>query len=62
MRQFKRWTRKLETPAIKQRIRTSMAKVLDGPEEEIICYRCKKPGYIEPNCPLKKFDKGKKKK
>jgi len=63
MKRFKKWTQKYENPAINQRIKTKITKVLDDSEEdEIIHYRCNKLGHIKPNCSLNQPSKGKKKK
>jgi len=62
MKRFRRWTQKHGNPAINQRLKTKITKVMDDSEEkEIICYRCNKPGHIKPNCPLDHPSKGRKK-
>jgi len=61
MKRFRKWTQKHGNPAINQRLKTKINKVLDDSEkEEIICYQCSKLGHIKPNCPLNQSSKGKK--
>jgi len=60
MKRFRKCTQKHGNPAINQRLKTKINKVLDDSKnEEIICYQCNKPGHIKPNCLLNQSSKGK---
>jgi hypothetical protein len=60
-RQFKQYLKGKQAKSKKKKY-TKRKETLSEEEDEVICYKCKKLGHIQPQCPLYKNSKHKKKK